>query len=123
MQEQPFQESIKIMTATQASSYQCIAAAEAAALIRDESNIALFDVRDPADYRQGHVADAAHLSEERLPAWFRRLPKDQAVVIYCYKGNASKAYAQMFADFRFTRVFSVDGGYGPLAAVLAEGGA
>lgn len=111
------------MTATIPSSYQCIPAAEAAALIRADGNIALFDVRDLAAYRQGHVADAAHLSEERLPAWFRRLPKDQAVVIYCYKGNASKVYAQMFADFRFTRVFSVDGGYEPLAAVLAEGGA
>jgi len=27
----------------------------------------------------------------------------------------------MFADFRFTRVFSVDGGYNSLATALAEG--
>lgn len=109
-----------IMTFAERNAYQCIPALEAAALIRGESNITVFDVRDLAAYRQGHVAEAAHLSEDHLPAWFRRLPKEQPVVIYCYQGNASKTFAQMFSDFRFTRVFSVDGGYMPLAAVLAE---
>ena len=41
------------------------------------------------------------------------------MLIYCYKGNASKTYAQMFCDFRFRNVFSVDGGYQPLAEALA----
>jgi len=104
------------MTAT----YQCIPATQAAALIRAESKPTVFDVREVTHYRQGHVAEAAHLSESRLMAWFGRLPKDQPVVIYCYKGNASKTFAQMFADFRFTQVYSVDGGYEPLAAALAE---
>lgn len=99
--------------------YQCIPAAEAAALIRSDEPTTIFDVRDAASYRLGHIAEAAHLSEDRLLAWTRRLPKDQPVVIYCFKGNASKTYAQMFTDFRFTRVFSVDGGYEPLVAALA----
>lgn len=107
------------MTVPEQSTYRNIAPAEAATLIRNEAAATVFDVRDLASYRQGHVADAAHLTEDRLPAWFRRLPKDQTVVIYCYKGNASRTYAQMFSDFRFTRVFSVDGGYEPLAAALA----
>lgn len=107
------------MTIAQPTAYQCIPAHEAAALIRAECKPKVFDVREVASYRQGHVADAAHLSEGRLMAWFVRLAKDQPVVIYCYKGNASKAFAQMFIDFRFTRVYSVDGGYEPLAAALA----
>jgi len=99
--------------------YQCIPATEAAALIRSATKPAIFDVRDAAAYRQGHIAEAAHLAEDRLPGWLCRLDKEQPVLIYCYHGNASKAFAQMFADFRFTRVFSVDGGYAPLAAALA----
>lgn len=50
----------------------------------------------------------------------RPLPKDAPVVIYCYHGNASKTYAQMFTGFRYSQVFSVDGGYEPLAAALAS---
>ena len=109
------------MTMNPSRSFQCLPACEAAALIRSESKLAVFDVRDINDYRQGHIADAAHLAESRLMGWFSRLDKDQAIVIYCYKGHASQTFAQMFADFRFTRVFSVDGGYNSLATALAEG--
>lgn len=108
------------MTVAEPTIYQCIPPLGAARLIRSEPNVTIFDVRDFAAYRQGHVDGAAHLAEDRLMGWFRRLPKEQPVLIYCYKGNASKVYAQMFSDFRFTRVFSVDGGYEPLAAALAD---
>lgn len=107
------------MSASETPAFHCISAADAAALIRSEADATVFDVRDPASYQLGHVEGAAHLSMERLPAWMRRLPKEAPVIIYCYHGNASKTYAQMFADFRYARVFSVDGGYSPLAAALA----
>lgn len=109
------------MTISQSRSFQCLPACEAAALIRSASKPTIFDVRDIKDYQQGHIADAAHLAENRLMAWFGRLEKDQPILIYCYKGHASQTFAQMFADFRFTRVFSVDGGYDSLVAALAEG--
>ena len=67
----------------------------------------------------GHLDGAAHLSEERMMAWMRRLPKEAPIVIYCYHGNASKVYAQMFVDFRYTQVHSVNGGYEALAPLLA----
>ncbi|MFZ2269669.1 MAG: thiosulfate sulfurtransferase GlpE [Azonexus sp.] len=102
-----------------AQPYRCISPAEAVSLLSSTENLSVFDVRDLDSYRLGHLADAVHLSESRLAAWFGRLAKDQPVLIYCYKGHASRTYAQMFCDFRFTRVFSVDGGYEPLAAALA----
>jgi thiosulfate sulfurtransferase len=107
------------MDTTESTAYQCISASMAADLIRQESGVAVFDVRDANTYRQGHVAEAAHLTEDRMLGWFRRLSKEQPILIYCYKGNASKVFAQMFIDFRFRRVYSVDGGYEPLAAALA----
>jgi thiosulfate sulfurtransferase len=106
------------MSADQKPSFHCLPASAAAALIRSEAAATVFDVRDMASYQRGHVDGAAHLSEERLLAWVRRLPKEAPVLIYCYQGNASKTYAQMFVDFRFSRVFSVDGGYESLAAAL-----
>ncbi len=87
--------------------------------MRGEPPAIVFDVRDMASFQKGHVDGAAHLSEDRLLAWMKRLPKEAPVVIYCYHGNASKVFAQMFVDFRYTNVFSVDGGYAPLAAALA----
>ncbi|WP_349616525.1 ankyrin repeat domain-containing protein [Azotobacter salinestris] len=100
--------------------YQCLSAVEAAALIRAEPELSLFDVRDMHSYRQEHLDGAMHLSEDRVSLWLGRLPKDKPVLIYCYHGNSSKTFAQMFSDFRFARVYSVDGGYRPLATALAE---
>lgn len=106
------------MNALDKPAFCCLSAHDAAAMIRAEPPAIVFDVRDMASYQKSHVDGAAHLSEDRLLAWMKRLPKDAPVVIYCYKGNASKVYAQMFVDFRYSQVFSVDGGYEPLAAAL-----
>lgn len=103
--------------------YQCLSAVEAAALLRAEPELKLFDVRDLHSYQQEHLDGAMHLSEDRVPLWLGRLPKDKPVLIYCYHGNASKTFAQMFGDFRFARVYSVDGGYRPLATALTEAAA
>ncbi len=99
--------------------FQCLSAVEAAALIRAEADLKLFDVRDLQSYQQEHLDGAMHLSEDRVPLWVGRLPKEAPVLVYCYHGNASKTFAQMFSDFRFARVYSVDGGYRPLATALA----
>ena len=101
-----------------ASNYHCISAGEALALLRAEAQVKLFDVRDLESYRRHHIEGAAHLAEDRFPFWLRRIERDAPVVIYCYHGNASKVYAQMFADFRFSRVYSVDGGYAALVVAL-----
>ena len=118
--EVSFSFKLTIMNTVEKPVFRNISACDAASLIRSEPPAIVFDVRDMASYQAGHVDGAAHLSEDRLMAWMKRLPKDAPVIIYCYKGNASKVYAQMFVDFRYTSVFSVDGGYEPLAVALAS---
>ena len=107
------------MNASDRIPFQCISPVQAVELLRPEVSLNFFDVRDLVSYRQGHIEGAAQLSEERVLAWIKRLPKEQPLLIYCYHGNASQTYAQMFSDFRFQRVFSVDGGYEKLVAALA----
>jgi thiosulfate sulfurtransferase len=107
------------MPIAESPNFRCLSAVDALELMRGETAVTVFDVRDLPSYQRGHLDGAAHLSEDRLLPWMRRLAKDAPVVIYCYHGNASKIYAQMFIDFRYTRVFSVDGGYEALAAALA----
>lgn len=108
------------MTTAESSSFRRLSALEAAALIRREPDATIFDVRDPVSFRAAHVDGAAHLSEDRVPAWLRRLEKDAPIVVYCYQGNASQVYARLFADFQHRRVYSVDGGYEAFAAALVE---
>ena len=101
-----------------AATFECIPGQTAAELLRAEATAVLFDVRDATAYRNGHIDGAAHLAEDRFFAWTRRLDKSAPVLIYCYHGNASKTYAQMFIDFRYTRVYSIDGGYPALELAM-----
>lgn len=82
--------------------------------------LAVFDVRDRTTFERRHIAGAEHLTEALLGGTIRRLPKSTPVLIYCYHGNASQVYAEMFSDFRFVEVYSVDGGFEPLNAALAR---
>ena len=77
----------------------------------------LLDVRDSGAYLAGHIEGAVHLSMDNAAPYLVRTPKDRPVLIYCYRGNASQTYAQMFVDFGFREVYSLDQGYdGWLAA-------
>jgi rhodanese-related sulfurtransferase len=84
--------------------------------------LALFDVRDRKSFDQGHVAGAEHLDDAGLARVLRRVPRRTPVVLYCYHGNASQTYATTFTDFRFSEVYSVDGGFEPLALALEDRG-
>ena len=107
------------MSSAERVPFQRLSAAEAAALIRSEREIRIFDVRDMPSYQQAHVEGAMQLTEDRVPLWVGKIARTTPVLIYCYHGNASQTFAQMFSDFRFQRVYSVDGGYRPLADALA----
>lgn len=82
--------------------------------------LALFDTRDERSYSHGHIKGADRLTEHDFGDIVATLPKNIPVMIYCYHGNASQAYADMFADFRYDKVYSVDGGYEALAPVLPD---
>lgn len=71
----------------------------------------VLDMRDPASYDGGHIDGAEHVTEANIFNYLSGTPKNKPVLIYCYHGNASQVYAKTFADFRFTKVYSLDGGY------------
>ena len=84
---------------------------QSASALLQERDVLLFDVRAAADYRQGHLAGAVHLSMDNAAPYLVRTHKDRPILIYCYRGNSSQVYAQMFADFGFRKVYSLDEGY------------
>ncbi|WP_159691165.1 rhodanese-like domain-containing protein [Cognatazoarcus halotolerans] len=81
--------------------------------------LAVFDVRDAAQYAAAHIPGASHLTEIAFPGVVRSLARHTPVLVYCYHGNASQQWAQTFSDFRFAEAWSVDDGYEAFAAELA----
>jgi rhodanese-related sulfurtransferase/nitroreductase len=71
----------------------------------------VLDMRDSGSYESGHIEGAEHVTEANIFNFLSGTPKTTPVLIYCYHGNGSQVYAKTFADFHFTKVYSLDGGY------------
>jgi thiosulfate/3-mercaptopyruvate sulfurtransferase len=93
--------------------------------------VLVLDVRDAGSFARGHIDSARNVTMSDLSGLIATTPKDQAVLICCYHGNASQLYAQIFSDFGFSDVASLDGGYeawqtrpriasGPISGALRE---
>jgi rhodanese-related sulfurtransferase len=107
----------------QRTPYRCIGVDAAADLVRRDDVLKL-DARDAASFENGHVESAQHLSQANLSALITGTAKSKPILIYCYRGHASREYAQTFSDFEFAEVYSLDGGFeawskGPLAVNAA----
>jgi rhodanese-related sulfurtransferase len=96
---------------TQRTPYRCVGVDAAADLLRRDDVLRL-DVRDAASFEKGHVEGAQHVSHANLSALITGTAKSKPILIYCYRGHASREYAQTFSDFGFAEVYSLDGGYG-----------
>jgi len=76
----------------------------------------LIDLRPPHEYEADHIEGAEPISEsfaEEIMAW----PRDARVIMYCRDGVGSMNAAAYMADYGFTRVASVKGGYAALSKV------
>ncbi len=71
----------------------------------------VLDARDANAHAQGHLAGSLRLDGRNHERLLLREAKDRPVFIYCYHGNASGTYAQMFADFGFETVLDLIGGW------------
>jgi len=79
--------------------------------IEEGENINIVDVREPEDYRKGHVPGALNLPKDQWDS-FAALRKDAVNIVYCYTITCHLA-AQ--AAYRFAsegyQVMEMDGGF------------
>lgn len=84
---------------------------EQAMSLLPRDNLLLLDARDTNSFDASHIDGAQFLSGTNLSGFLGSPEKARPILIYCYHGNASQEYAQMFSDFGFAEVYSLDGGY------------
>jgi rhodanese-related sulfurtransferase len=83
---------------------------EAQRVVR-RNDVLVLDVRDAVSFGNAHVDGAQHVSTANLSDVIDGTARSRPILIYCYHGNASREYARIFADFGFSEVYSLDGGY------------
>lgn len=88
-----------------------LTAAQAGAWLQARPDALLLDAREARHHAMSHLAGCTRLDGRNHEALLMRERKSRPVFIYCYHGNASQTWASMFADFGFTEVADLIGGW------------
>ena len=89
---------------------------EAADLLAQEQ-VRVIDVRQPYEYRSGHLENALLLPIEGLYSFARlldeqNLPKNEPILFVCAVGQRSAAASEVAAIAGYQRVYNLAGGMG-----------
>jgi rhodanese-related sulfurtransferase len=68
------------------------------------------DVREPAEYADGHIAGSTLIPLGQLANRIGKLPKDQPIVAVCRSGNRSSVALSLLTRAGFTNVLNLRGG-------------
>lgn len=70
----------------------------------------VLDVRDPIEYKRGHVDGARHMPLDQIRDRMAELPKDRDIRAYCFVGQRSYYASRILAQHGF-KVQNLSGGY------------
>lgn len=70
----------------------------------------IMDVREPHEYKSGHIQGAVNVPLSQMSARMSDLPKDKPLYLYCQSGMRSRQAARMLAKKGFGDLINLQGG-------------
>lgn len=93
------------------ASYKQISTEEAMAMMSEETDYIILDVRTPEEFESGHIKDAINIPNETIGnTEIAELPeKEQLIMIYCRSGNRSKQASEKLVRLGYTNIVEFGG--------------
>lgn len=93
------------------NSYVQISMDEAVAMMEEETDYVILDVRTPEEFAQKHIPGAVNVPNEEIgDDEIAELPdKEQLILVYCRSGNRSKQASEKLAALGYTNVYEFGG--------------
>lgn len=103
------------------ANFQSIDAKQAIALMDNNDNISLLDVRTIAEYKEGHLQDATLIPVQTLAQNLGMLKQDKGkkILVYCATGNRSVSASRILEKNGFNPI-NIKGGIMSLKSFGAE---
>ena len=97
--------------AEQESSYRQITMDAAVAMMKEEKNYIILDVRTAAEFNEKHIPGAINIPNETIGTdAIPELPdKEQLILVYCRSGNRSKQASEKLVKLGYTNVVEFGG--------------
>ena len=98
-------------TAGDKKTYRQVSPEEAAAMMEEEENYIILDVRTQEEYETAHIPGAICIPNETIGTEdIPELPdKDQLILVYCRSGNRSKQASEKLAKQGYTNIVEFGG--------------
>ncbi len=93
------------------SRFTRLTAEQVPAWLQEHPQALILDARDETSHARGNMAGSFRLDGRNHERLLMREDKSRPVFIYCYHGNSSQTYADMFSDFGFATVADLMGGW------------
>ncbi len=95
----------------QKNAYRQIRMDEAVAMMEQESDYIILDVRRPDEFAEGHIPNAINVANEIIgTAEIPELPdKEQLIMVYCRSGRRSKEAAEKLVKLGYTNIVEFGG--------------
>ena len=92
-------------------SYRQIGMEEAIAMMEEESDYIILDVRTPEEFKERHIPDAINVPNETIgSSEIPQLPdKEQLIMVYCRSGNRSKQASDKLVKLGYSNVVEFGG--------------
>ncbi|HEX5711298.1 MAG TPA: rhodanese-like domain-containing protein [Sulfuricurvum sp.] len=93
------------------SDFETITPTQAYELLKNDTNVALLDVRSPEEFSQGHIEGATLIPVQSLSENLSKLSnvKDKKIIVYCHSGSRSVAASRILVNNGFVPL-NVKGG-------------
>jgi rhodanese-related sulfurtransferase/rubrerythrin len=88
---------------------------------KKEGEVTLIDVREPEEYKEGHLPGALLMPLSDLLDRMKELDIVKPVITYCRMGNRSKSAAALMKGQGFNRTYSIEGGITAWNGLVATG--
>ena len=91
--------------------YRQVEMAEAIAMMEEETDYVILDVRTKEEFAEKHIPDAINIPNEEIgTAEIVELPdKNQLILVYCRSGNRSKQASEKLAALGYTNIVEFGG--------------
>jgi len=87
-------------------------------MLQKNAPVIYLDVREPNEWNLGHLPNAMHLPRGNLESNIEaRAGREEAIVIYCARGNRSALAADTLQQMGYANVSSMADGFGAWIAI------
>jgi len=87
---------------------------------KNPDEYSIIDVRQPGEYRQGHLPGAKLIPLDDLPEHLEELDPSKPTLVYCAAGVRSRAGASILTRAGFAEAYSMEGGIRSWKGLIAE---